>query len=213
MQPETKTRILDAAELLFAQHGLSDTSLRAITDAAAVNLAAVNYHFGSKEALIHAVFARRLKPVNERRLAMLDEALSAKPGKVQLRSILRAFVLPLLETAFLPPQENCQVQLGALIIRLYTEPAQVVERSFNEQMASTAQRFVSALHQAVPHIENETLYWRMNFCVGSLVHTMHSSTILKVVSKGTINNPTAARALEQMLPFLEAGFTARNQPS
>ena len=213
MQPETKTRILDAAELLFAQHGLSDTSLRAITDAASVNLAAVNYHFGTKEALIHAVFARRLKPVNERRLAMLDEALLTKPGKTQLRGILRAFVLPLLETAFLPPQENCPVQLGSLIIRLYTEPDEVVERSFNEQMASTAHRFMSALHQAVPHLKSETLYWRMSFCVGSLVHTMHASTILKVVSKGSINNPTAAQALEQMLPFLEAGLTAGSQPS
>ena len=213
MQPETKIRILDAAELLFAQHGLSDTSLRAITDAASVNLAAVNYHFGSKEALIHAVFARRLKPVNERRLAMLDEALLENSGKAQLRGILRAFVLPLLETAFLPSQENCPVQLGALMIRLYTEPAQVVERSFNEQMASTAHRFVSALHQAVPHLKKETLFWRMNFCVGSLVHTMHASTILKMVSKGTINNPTAEQALEQMLPFLEAGLTAGSQPS
>ncbi len=213
MQTETKTRILDAAELLFAQHGLSETSLRAITDAASVNLAAVNYHFGSKEALIHAVFARRLKPVNERRLAMLDEALATKSGKARLRGILRAFALPLLETAFLPPQESSQVQLGALMIRLYTEPAQVVERSFNEQMASTAQRFVGALHQAVPHLKNDTLYWRMNFCVGSLVHTMQASTILKMVSKGTISNPTAAQALEQMLPFLEAGLTAGSQPS
>ena len=213
MQIETKTRLLDATELLIAQYGPGGASLRSIAETAGVNLAAVNYHFGSKESLIHAVFARRLAPVNARRLAMLDEVLAVNPKKPNLRGVLRALILPILETAFLPPSKSNKVQLGALMVRLYTEPAQVVERSFNEQMASTAQRFVSALHQAVPHLKSETLYWRMSFCVGSLVHTMHASTLLKVVSKGSINNPTAAQALEQMLPFLEAGLTAGSQPS
>ncbi len=208
MQSETKTRILDAAEILLAQNGLSATSMRAITEAANVNLAAINYHFGSKEALIHAVFARRLAPVNERRLAMLDQVLKANPKRPKIRGILRAFALPILETAFQPTNENCPVQLGALMIRLYTEPAQVVERSFNEQMASTARRFVSALHAALPKLDNEVLYWRTHFCVGCLVHTMHARPILTAVSNGTIQCDNAEQALEQMLPFLEAGLTS-----
>ena len=77
----TKTRLLDTAERLFAHHGIEATSLRTITAEAGVNLAAVNYHFQSKEALMHAVIARRLDPINQRRLAMLD-AYEAEAGAV-----------------------------------------------------------------------------------------------------------------------------------
>jgi len=71
---DTKDRILDVAERLFAEHGFANTSLRSITAEAGANLAAVNYHFQSKDALIQAVFARRLGPLNQARLEMLDAA-------------------------------------------------------------------------------------------------------------------------------------------
>ena len=208
MQLETKTRLLDATELLIAQHGPNGASLRAIADTAGVNLAAVNYHFGSKEALIHAVFARRLAPVNERRLAMLDKVLAANPKKPDLQGILRALILPILETAFIPPSKGNPVQLGALMMRLYTEPAKVVERDFNEQMACTANRFVEALHKSLPRLDQKTLYWRAHFCVGCLVHTMHGCNILSALSKGSVISDNAEIALEQMIPFLEAGLRA-----
>ncbi len=208
MQSETKTRLLDATELLIAQHGPSGASLRSIADTAGVNLAAVNYHFGSKEALIHAVFARRLAPVNERRLAMLDKVLAANPKKPDLRGILRALILPILETAFLPPSKSNPVQLGSLMMRLYTEPAKVVERGFNEQMASTANRFVEAIHKALPRLDPKTLYWRAHFCVGCMVHTMHGCNILSALSNGSVISDNAEKALEQMIPFLEAGLRA-----
>ena len=208
MQPETKTRLLNATELLLAQHGPTGASLRSIAEAAGVNLAAVNYHFGSKESLIHAVFARRLGPVNQRRLVMLDEVLAANPENPDLRGILRALVLPILEIAFLPPSESNPVQLGSLMIRLYTEPAKVVERGFNEQMACTANRFVEAIHKSLPHLDPATLYWRAHFCVGCVVQTMHGRNILAALSKGTVISDNAEKALEQMIPFLEAGLRA-----
>src|SRR5512134_3507154 len=71
-QHETRTRILDAAEELFMLHGFEGTSMRHLTSRAGVNLAAVNYHFGSKHALIEAVFRRRLDPMNAARIAELD---------------------------------------------------------------------------------------------------------------------------------------------
>ena len=58
---ETKARILDAAELLFAEHGFKDTSLRTITSKAGVNLASVNYHYGDKKTLVRAVLGRYLE--------------------------------------------------------------------------------------------------------------------------------------------------------
>src|SRR5512144_758055 len=90
-QHETRTRILDAAEELFMQHGFEGTSMRLLTARAAVNLAAVNYHFGSKHALIEAVFRRRLDPMNAARLAAL-ESLEAEGRPSDPERIIRAFV-------------------------------------------------------------------------------------------------------------------------
>src|ERR1700688_243243 len=95
---DTKTRILDAAEKLFGQNGFDATSLRDITTEADVNLAAVNYHFQSKESLVEATILRCSSPVNDRRLAMLDAA-GPKPTVEQ---ILEAFVGPVLEQDFEP---------------------------------------------------------------------------------------------------------------
>ena len=74
----TRERILNAAELLFVEQGFEATSLRQITTKAAANLAAVNYHFGSKQALIREVFERRLRVLNAERLAQLDAAVAAE---------------------------------------------------------------------------------------------------------------------------------------
>src|SRR6059036_3181340 len=103
---ETRARILDAAERLFAEHGYDGASLRDITAQAGVNLAAVNYHFRTKESLIQAVFARRLAPVNQRRLALLDACeASAAGGRLQLEEVVRALISPVLRLG----QENPEV--------------------------------------------------------------------------------------------------------
>ena len=96
----TKDRILDAAEALFMEHGFEATSLRAITAAAAVNLAAVNYHFGSKEELFQAVLTRRLDPMNQRRLALLDRfERDAASAPLSCERIIVALFVPALELA------------------------------------------------------------------------------------------------------------------
>ena len=91
----TRERILGVAETLFARHGFAGASLRQVTTAAKVNLAAVNYHFGSKESLIEEVFRRRLDELNRHRLAALA-VTQANPGR-QLEDVLDAFIRPALE--------------------------------------------------------------------------------------------------------------------
>src|SRR5258707_12134788 len=68
---DTKSRILDVAEQLFMEHGFEATSLRQLTSSAGVNLAAVNYHFGTKEELFQTVLTRRLDPMNQERIELL----------------------------------------------------------------------------------------------------------------------------------------------
>ena len=85
---DTKNDLLEAAEKLFAEHGFARSSLRAITREAGANLASVNYHFGSKEGLVRAVFARRLEPLNQERLALLDRCLESAAGDPDLVAVL-----------------------------------------------------------------------------------------------------------------------------
>src|ERR1700745_3725770 len=119
-QHETRTRILDAAEALFMQHGFEGTSMRPLTSTAEVNLAAVNYHFGSKDALIEAVFRRRLDPMNTARIAALEE-LEPTGRPCAADSIIRAFVgqsLRMMEDA-----KGGGRNFIRLLGRTYTEPA------------------------------------------------------------------------------------------
>src|SRR5712691_8886626 len=122
-QHETRTRILDAAEELFMQHGFGGTSMRLLTSRAGVNLAAVNYHFGSKDALIEAVFRRRLDPMNLARIAALDE-LEATARALAPEAIIRAFIGPSLR--MIEDAKGGGRNFIRLLGRTYTEPARTV---------------------------------------------------------------------------------------
>src|ERR1700690_705874 len=125
----TKEKILDAAEKLFGKNGFESTSLRDITTEAQVNLAAINYHFQTKESLIDAVIARRLEPVNRRRLEMLDAA-GAAPS---LEKIIEAFLAPVLESDM--------PDAALLIGRVLSNPAQFAMRVFKKELSPVARRF------------------------------------------------------------------------
>ncbi len=163
----TKDRILDSAERLFARDGFEATSLRAITAEANVNLAAVNYHFQSKDALLHAVIGRRMGPVNEKRMAMLDACeAAAGDGPLPVEAVLDAFVLPVLEISRTHAKE-----FGPLMGRLYTEPGEFIQRVYKEHLEHVANRFVNAFRRALPDLEPDELLWRLHFVIGAMTHT------------------------------------------
>jgi len=107
----TRERILGAAETLFARHGFAGASLRQVTAAANVNLAAVNYHFGSKDNLIEEVFRRRLDELNARRLAAL--AAATAKAELDLEDVLAAFVRPALELSLDQPDDHAFMRVLA----------------------------------------------------------------------------------------------------
>ena len=155
-QHETRTRILDAAEELFMLHGFEGTSMRLLTSKAGVNLAAVNYHFGSKDALIEAVFRRRLDPMNVARIAAL-EVLEAS-GTPDADAIIRAFVgasLRMLEDA-----KGGGRNFIRLLGRTYTEPAKGIRHLIGQMYAPTMQRYKAALERALPQMPHDELVWR-----------------------------------------------------
>lgn len=169
-QADTKERLLDAAERLFAAEGLSRTSLRAITCEAGVNVAAVHYHFGSKDDLLGELLRRRIAPMNEERLAQLQAIEStAHAGPLPLAAVLRAYIEP----AFRFRSEmSGHESLGRLFGRLYSEPEEILESTLREIFEDVARRFLSALSRALPELDPDELAWRFHFVVGGLVHTL-----------------------------------------
>lgn len=204
----TKDRILDAAEALFMEHGFEATSLRSITAAAAVNLAAVNYHFGSKEELFQAVLTRRLDPMNQRRVAMLDRfEREAGGGPLSCERILVALFVPALELARDP--ERGGKDFLRLLGRAYADPAPFIRRFLSDQYARMIARFKEAFARALPHLPRKELSWRLHFIMGALSYTLAGTDALKLIAelnpKETANDELTLRRLA---PFLLAGLKA-----
>ncbi len=190
----TKEKILDTAEKLFGLNGFESVSLREITTGAGVNLAAVNYHFHSKDALIDAVIARRIEPVNIRRMAMLD-ALGPNPTVEQL---LEAFLRPVFEIKLHP--------LVPLIGRVLSNPELFVDRLFNVHLAPVAARFSAAFQAALPQVPMVDIAWRLHFSVGVMTHILLWGNVFPRMTQGLCTIEDREALLRRTVQFLAAGF-------
>lgn len=170
----TRRALLDAAERLFAESGLEGASVRDITKAARANLGAINYHFGTKDGLIMAVFTRRLKPLNDRRLALLDAVEAAcEPGApLPLEGVLDAFLRPMVDQQA-DEIENSQAYIR-LLCRCFQERNPQLESLVYEQFGEIVRRINSALRRAVPDLREDEVFWRVNFLFGSAHHSLDS---------------------------------------
>lgn len=199
----TKDRLLDSAEQLFADRGHAETSLRELTQAAGCNLAAVSYHFGSKEALVHAVIARRFQPINEQRIALLD-ALEAE-GEPRLEELLRAFVEPVLRPEGQHPSEVTRV--CKLLMQVATMNDELAAE-YKQLFQTTCQRFVPAFCRALPDIEARTVFWRITFMVAVVAMSFSERDRMEFISGGSGSGHDADEGLEQMIAFLAGGLRA-----
>src|SRR5689334_1101641 len=205
-QHETRTRILDAAEELFMQHGFEGTSMRLLTAKAGVNLAAVNYHFGSKDALIEAVFRRRLDPMNQARLAELEK-LEAQPAQPAPEAIIRAFLSPTLR--LVEDAKGGGRNFIRLLGRAYTEPARSIRQLIGQMYAPVMDRYKAALARALPHMPAEELVWRMHSMFGTLAYTLAATDTVQLIAGCKPEDRYDARLLEDRLAaFLHAGLNA-----
>ncbi len=203
---ETRTRILDAAEELFMQHGFEGTSMRLLTARAGVNLAAVNYHFGSKHALIEALFRRRLDPMNTARIAALDE-LEREGRVLAAESIIRAFVGPSLR--MIEDAKGGGRNFIRLLGRTYSEPAKAVRALIGQMYAPAMQRYKAALERALPQMPRDELVWRMHFMFGTLAYTLAATDTVQLIAGCKPEDRYDSRLLEDRLTaFLAAGLHA-----
>jgi AcrR family transcriptional regulator len=202
----TKQRILDSAEKLFAEQGFAGTSMRAITTAADANLAAVNYHFGSKESLIDAVFARRLEPINRERLAWLDRLEAG--GDPSVEEILEAFLAPPLRVSQDPVEGESLLHVAQMIGHATSRPDSKIKEMLIQQFDTVVERFTAALARQLPQLEPPQLLWRFLFMIGSMAHTMAISQDVKVFTKGLCDPNDVEGLIQAMVPFAAAGFRA-----
>jgi AcrR family transcriptional regulator len=200
----TKDRILNAAERLFARDGIEATSLRTITAEAGVNLAAVNYHFQSKDALVTAVIMRRVGPVNEQRLALLEACeREAGDGPLPLERVMDAFVRPVVEIYGSRARE-----FAPMLGRLYTEPSEYLEKIFESKIEPVAERFIQAYQRALPGLPRNELVWRLHFSMGAIGHTLAASHILRMLSDGQCDPSDVEGTVKRLEAFMLAGLTA-----
>jgi AcrR family transcriptional regulator len=204
----TREALLDAAESLFSEHGIQAASLRAITQRAGANLAAVHYHFGSKEGLVRAVFSRRLKPLNEQRLRLL-EACDFTAGDA-VEQVLNAFLTPLLRMSRETP-EGVQ-DFARLMGRAYMEPMEEVREMLLEEIGEVVRRFTEAFGRVLPHLPSQELLWRIHFVAGTMGHTVACGRALEKHSHGLCQPSDPDQALRYMIPFLSAGLRAAAAP-
>ncbi len=204
--PETRTRILDAAEELFVEHGLDATSMRMLTSRAGVNLAAVNYHFGSKDSLIQEVFQRRLVELNRQRLAALDR-VEAEAGSNGVRpsQVLEAFFRPSLELA--TDTEHGGRTFMQLLGRTYTEPNAFVRKFLAEEYAETLQRFLTALYDSLPGVPREEILWRFHFMMGATSYAIAGTDALQLFA-GKFDDEDPERLMPRLMSFLLGGLRA-----
>lgn len=203
---ETKEKILDTAERMFAEHGFSGTSLRGIIAQAGVNLASVHYHFHSKEVLLEAVILRRVEPVNAARLALLDECeRAAGGGPPELENVLKAFLVPTLQVAHKSARGG--MTFVKLMGRLYAE-GEHLPRIFRTHFGLLLKRFDDALRRALPDLPPEELFWRIHFAMGAMAFTLRGNEELRIMSGGLCSTDDPEGALERLVAFVSAGMRA-----
>jgi AcrR family transcriptional regulator len=191
---DTRERILDTAERLFAERGYGATSLRSIIAEAKVNLAAVHYHFRTKEALLAAVLSRRLEPVNRERLALLDEYERVAGDQAPtIERVLTALIEPPLRLSREPEYTTFVKLMGRV---LADGDAALIRKNFGEVI----ERFMAALHRALPELPPEELRWRVLFMGGAVAHTL--------LGVGIVMGLPGTPATERLVTFLAAGFRA-----
>ncbi len=198
---DTRTDILDAAERLFAEKGFDGTAIREITRAANVNVAAIHYHYGSKEEVLRGVTDRIIGPLNDRRFELLDRALAdARPHPLSIEAILDAFIRPDIET--LQELHKRGPTVAHFLGRTYMDPTPWIGQMAQEQFAEAQTRFFPVLAQTLHHLTTEEISWRMYRVAAVLIH------LFATWPDGGLTNAQADDTLARLIRFLAPGLQA-----
>ncbi|RSD31426.1 TetR/AcrR family transcriptional regulator [Vibrio pectenicida] len=205
MRVTTKGKILDVAEALFAEHGFNDTSLRAITSKAGVNLASVNYHFGDKKTLVRAVLNRYLEAFMP---AVQDALITLNLNQTySMQDVFESIRGPLRALNDIRPNGTSRFML--LIGRGYTDVQGHLRWFITTRYQDTLSLFTQSVLKANPNLTQETLFWRLHFTLGTSVFTMASSQALMEIAENDYDKQMDSKYIvDQLIPYLAAGVAA-----
>jgi len=190
----TRDRILEAARELFAEHGVEAVSLRELTGRAGVNLAAIHYHFGSKDALLEELFSRSSQPIVRWRLELLANVRKHEDGRPVLEDVLDAFLRPALSSG--RRQNSTFVRLRA---RLALERTESVRRILSNAFDESSRLTIEAIGKALPDLPRDELYWRFHFLIGTMFYTMADSGRIQALSDGKCDPSHVEESLRRMV--------------
>ena len=201
-----KNRILDAAELLFAERSFFGVSLRDIAREADVDPALINYHFGGKRALFDTVLLRRAEVLNNERIQLLEMVLNRhSPGPAPIDEIIDAFTHPLLSRS--TKDGKGWRSYFALIAQINNHPewgGEIMTRYFDPLV----HRFLDALRDALPEHGEKDLFWCYHFLSGALMLTFAETGRIDNLSEGLCRSHELDEVHRRLVPFITAGFRA-----
>jgi len=199
---DTAGRLLDVAERLFGERGVGQVSLRDITGEAGANVAAVNYHFGSRQGLVDAVFNRRMEPLNEERIRLLDEIpQGAGESPPTLEAILRAFIGPTFRL------NRAHPEYMQFLARLHVESVEVERRFIHAgRFPELIARMRAGLLRVFPDGPVGELWWGTNFIVGAMIHTWSKGLDMERLSGGEARYESDDRVIDRLVRFGASGL-------
>ncbi|HXB60472.1 MAG TPA: TetR/AcrR family transcriptional regulator [Candidatus Acidoferrales bacterium] len=204
---KTRKRVIEAAEKLFARRGIEAVSVRDITQAAGVNLAAINYHFGTKNALAAEVFKQMIDPLNAQRLQLLDN-VETKAGRKApgLEAVLEAMIRPAVERGF--DQRQDSETFLRLTGRCLSEPNAELEQIVRAHFEKLIRRFDAAFLRALPGLDPEELFWRIKFMVGALHYSLLTCGKQRNLPAKLRKTLDAEGLIQRLVKFTAAGLRA-----
>lgn len=206
LHTDTRDRLLDAAEALFAEHGIAGTSLRRITAEAGANLASIHYHFGSREELIRAVFARRIDPLNAERIRLLERAEAearAAGTRPRLEALVEAMVGPILRLKSGDPE--VQRRFFRLFAQMHAESAEV-RRIILSHFGGVVERALPLFREALPDLPEHDLLWRFKLMIGTVAMCLHPLPGIGPFEALAREAADPDVVVHRVLPFLVGGL-------
>jgi len=200
----THARILNHAERLFSVDGYAGVSLRQITSAAEVDLALVNYYFGSKENLFRDVLVRRVDAMSAKRVALLGEIEIRPNDSETVAKLLDAFLLPIIGTT---PKEVKDLRNYRILIALVANSKVWQDVVFKEHYDPVARLFIDALASALPDVAREDICWAFSFYLGSLVNALAETARIDRLSNGACRSDDLEEARRQLVKYAVGAFT------
>ena len=201
----TAAHILKVAEAMFSEEGYRAVSLRSITRRCEANIAAVHYHFGSKEILLDRIFEQRSAAINDERLRLLAACRRAKGRPDMVKQILNAYLRPSIALPNADEGARRFMRLRAVVAHEHAELSRaLIAKYFNE----VSGRFIEALTAELSHLSPEDVFWRFHFLLGAQYFTLANPGRIQALSEGRCDPSDAEQAISELVTFTAAGFRA-----